>query len=693
MTLQANPLRRIFARFFPRKAVAVSSLPREAIEADLLPEEQKKELAFRYLAQGEMALLQGNLNALACFEAASNLDGQNPQVWYRQGLAFFEYGSEEGKEKALLLAGKNFKIATQLNPHYFEAWVAWGNVLLQLGRFHEEHHFLLEAKEKYQKALDQAQGQSPEILAELYWDYGIAWAEIAQHSGEALDVRLAIEAFQTSKTYQQKPSPEFLNDCGKAYLEMGLLINDSRLYIQSIEYLLQAVNASPLYFDGWISLAEAYSQLYVNTLDERYVPKASDAYAMATKMSPRDAEVWLGWGQLLGESGRHNNDPKMLRLSIEKCARAAQLDSEDPLIISQWVESLSHLGIATARLDLLIEAEDKVLKATEPFLDDPDLWHAYGICLTALGRYYEDADYYEMAIEKLQFGLSADRTDPELWHALGLAHKYYAELTQDEDLIERANRFLARAMDLKPSCPALLFDSASSLLKFSEILDDLPSLEQAIALFEMLLQNHKNAILHHPEWLFEYACALEWIGDFSEEEAHYVRAIEIFSHVLLIDPDYSSIHHHMALCYMQLGHIGGESEYYKRAIHFYRLAIRQDEENDQIWLDWGICLIHLAHHTLDSDFMHQLYMDAEQKITRAGQLGNGGAYYNLACLYSILGRLQESMELLPQALQARALPSIDELLDDDWLENLRSTSAFAQFLTALEAKLQQTREE
>ncbi len=640
-----------------------------------------------------MALLQGNLSALACFEAASNLDGNNPQIWYRQGLAFFEYGSEEGKEKALLLASKNFKIATQIEPTFFGAWVAWGNVLLQLGRFHEEHHFLIEAKEKYQKALSHAESQPKEILAELYWDYGIVWSEIAQHSGEALDVRLAIEAFQLSENLQEKPSPEFWNDCGKAYLEMGLLINDSRLYLQSIEYLQKAVSISPLYFDGWMSIAEGYSQLYINTLDERYVSKASDAFAISAKMSPRDPEVWLNWGQLLGESGRHNSDPKMLRLSIEKCARAAQLDSEDPMIISQWVECLSTLGMITARLDLLVEAEHKVLKATDQFPDDPDLWRSYGICLIAFGRYHEDTEYYELAIEKLQFGLSIDRTDPEIWHTLGIVHRYYADLTNNEELIERANRFLARAMDLKPSCPALLFDSASCLLRFSEILDDLPSLEQSVSLFEMLLQNHKETVLHHPEWLFKYGCALEGLSNFTEEEAHFSRAVEVFSHVLLIDPDFPSIHHHISLCFVQLGNISGESEFYKRAIHFYRLAIRQDEENDQVWLDWGVCLIHLAHHTFDGDFMYQLFMDAEQKISKAGQLGNSGAYYTLACLYSILGRVEDAMELIVKALHARALPLIDEFLDDDWLENLRSTSAFAQFLTALEAKLQQTREE
>lgn len=692
MSLQTSPLRRILSRFFPRKVVS-ASLPREAIEADLLPEDQKKDLALRYLSKGEMALLQGNLNALSCFEAASNLDRENPYIWYRQGLAFFEYGSEEGKEKALLLASKNFKIATQLDPTFFEAWVAWGNVLLQLGRFHEEHHYLLEAKEKYQKALEQAEGRPKEFLAELYWDYGIAWSEIAQHSGEAIDLRLAIESFQNSRRHQENPPAEFLNDFGKAYLEMGLLVNDTRLYVQSIDYLQKSVAISPRYFEGWMTLAESYAQLYINTLDERYVSKASDAYSTASKLSPSDPEVWLNWGQLLGESGKQIADPKLLRLCIEKCARAFQLDAEDPLITAQWVESLSYLGMYTGRLDLLVEAETKIIKAAEQFPDDPELWHAYGICLIAFGRYYEDGDFYEMAIEKLQYGLSLDRADPELWHALGLAHKHYATLTLNEDLSERAVRFFTKAIDLKPACPALLFDAASSLLQFSEIFDDLPSIENSIYFFELLLQGYKDAILHHPDWLFEYACAIAWLGDFVEQEKYFTRAIEIFSHVLLIDPDFPRIHERIAHCFVQLGSQSCESEYYKRAIHFFRLAARQDEENDSVWLEWGACLIHLAHHTLDSDFMNQLYMDAEIKIVQAGKLGSSGAYYTLACLYSILGRCTEAMDYIYKALAARSLPQIEELLDDEWLDNLRNTPAFAQFLTALEAKLQQSREE
>jgi tetratricopeptide (TPR) repeat protein len=655
---------------------------------DLLSDEQRKALALDYLSQAEHALLQGKLSALPLFEAASKLDGENPQIWYRQGLAFFEYSSEEGKEKALPLASKSFKYATQIDPQFFDAWVAWGNTLLQLGRFHHEHHFYLEAKEKYQKALHLTSAHTPEVLSELYWDYGIVWSEIAKHSGEAVDVKLAIEALQSSLKLQPQPSPEFLHDCGKAYLEIGLLINDARLHLQAVHYLTQATESAPQYFEGWLSLAEAYSQLYINTMDERLVPKASQAFQKAALLVPGSVDVWLSWAQILGESGRLNGDVKLLRQSAEKCARAATLDSEDPPIIAQWVESLSLLGAASNRLDLLIEAEQKILKATDAYPDDPDLWHAYGICLISFGRYYEDPDYYEMAIDKLQYGLSIDRTTAEHWHTLGLIHKCYAELTQHEDLLERANRFFAKAMDLKPSCPALLFDAARSLFHFSEITSDLPALQKAIVHFELLLQNHKGVLLQHPEWLFEYASALEWLSDFSAEEKTLNRAVEIFSHVLLIDPDYPHIHQRIANCCLEMGHHTSESEFYKKAIGFYRLALRQDEENDQLWLDWGLCLIHLAHHTLDVDFMNQLYWDAEQKISRAGQLGNPAAYYNLACLYSILGHTEEAMQFINKSLAARALPPIEEMLEDEWLDNLRDTPHFAQFLNALEAKLQ-----
>jgi Tfp pilus assembly protein PilF len=686
MLQETFSLRRIFHRFFPKRALQTAPVEKKGWEH--LSTEQKKELALQMLIQGEFSLLRGHLGAISLFEAAVQLDPQNATLWYRQGLAFFEYGSEEGKEKTLLLACKQFKIATQLDPHLFDGWVAWGNALLQLGRFHEEHHFHLEAKAKYQRAMDLSQGQSKEALHELHWDFGIVQLEIASQSGEALDYHLSIQTFQEALEYEPSPPAEFWNDLGNAYLQLGLLINDQRYFLNSAEMFQKAVKQMPHYFDGWLSLAGAYGQLYLNSMDERFAAKASDCYATAARLFPRSEEVWLHWAALLAETGRLNKNIKPLFLSVEKCARAASLLPDEIAIVGQWVESLSHLGALSGRLDLLIEAEQKIIKAVDQCPDDPDLWHAYGICLLSFAKYYEDPDYDDLAIEKLQYGLSLDRTSAELWHALGLAHKHAADLTDEMAMIERAPRFFSKAMDLKPSCPCLTFDTAAAWLHYSEALHDLEALEQSIALFEALLQQNRAALLHHPEWLFEYASALDWLGEFSGEERGFLRAIEVFSHVLLIEPDYPGIHLKIAMAYTQMGHLSGDSEYYKKALLSFRLAAVQEEENDSLWLEWGLCLIHLAHHTIDTQFMDQLYLSAEQKISKAGQLGHPSAYYNLACLQSILGQTEAALHLIQKALSLKALPPIEELLEDEWLEALRATPQFAHFLNALEAKLQ-----
>jgi hypothetical protein len=77
----------------------------------------------------------------------------------------------------------------------------------------------------------------------------------------------------------------------------------------------------------------------------------------------------------------------------------------------------------------------------------------------------------------------------------------------------------------------------------------------------------------------------------------------------------------------------------------------------------------------------QLYSDAKDKLILAGKLGNPCAYYQLCCLFSILRQYDESLFFLNKAHFFDTLPSMGELLCDDWLDNLRSTIEFHQFLS------------
>lgn len=683
---QPSSFRNLFSRIFPRKHTANETKNFDIKQWEHLSPEQKIKLTDQHLAQGEIALLNDDLSALEHFESAASISPNQFEVWYRQGLSFFDYGMRFKKEKALLIASRYFKLASQISSDRFELWAIWGSVLLQLGLAYNEHHYYLESKEKLQRAIDFNRAVSKNVLASVYWDYGLVWTELAQRSGEAVDIRLSIQAFQTSLEYQETPPPEFLNDCGNAYLQMGLLINDPRLYLQAVDYLLRAIKSDQTYIDGWISLANAYSQLYINTLDEHYATKANECYEHLCQCEPTNSDHWLGWAQILSESGKQNRDSKKICLAIEKCIRSHSINPEQALLLSQWVESLAELGVLSNRLDLLIEAEEKILKATDQFPDDPDLWLAYGLCMTAFGQYYADPTYFEQAIEKLQFGLSLDRTHAEIWHALAVAHLKTAHLTNDLDMIERSTRFFARAIDLKPSCPSLIFDSANAYLLAFELHDDEAELDHALKLYESLLQNQKEALLNHPEWMFQYAIALEWLGENTDDDNHYIRAIDLYFHVLLLEPETPKIHFHIGVCLTRLYESSLENEYLKRALHHFRFALKQDEEDDEVWLEWGIACIILGTQAHDPQITNQCFTDAEQKLLRAGQLGHLSAYYNLAGLYSITSRYAEAMEFLQKAEKSNVLPPIEEMLDDEWLDNLKQTEIFAQFLANLETR-------
>ncbi len=659
-----QPVRDLFARFFPKRLVpGHEGRP---------PEER--------LALGELALNQGNIEeAIGHFEAA-------PRLAYAQGVSLLEFSLEEKHEKGLHAAARAFRIATSAKPNQFEAWFAWGIALFHLGRRHQEHHYYLDAKEKFETAALLLGERSRELTALFHWKFGLLWSELALQSGEAVDVREAIDNLNRSLESQKEPSPRFLLDQGNAYLHLGLLTNDERLYQQSIDALRKATDRDPNLAPAWSALAGAYSQLYVSTLDERYAGLANDTFARLSKLAPREADGWVAWGQLLGETGRHNRDPKKLKSAVERSAYAHTLDPKNPFPIAQWVESLSLLGALTSRLDLLIEAEDKVQRAIEHFEGDAELSYAHGLCLHAFGDYYSDPDYYDQAIEKLQECLSYDRSNAEGWHALGNAHYALGKMIQAADIMDRAIRFHARAIDLKPSCPALLFDAANALLVQSELRDTQEPLEQALRVYESLLKNQKEAVLHHPEWLYHYAVALDWYAEFTGDENHLIRSIDLLLHVLLINPDYPHIHLRVAAAFVRLGEVAGEAEYYARAHHYFQFAARSDEEEESVWLEWGLALINLAHYTPDPELMNQYYFEAEAKILRAGQLGHPLAHYQLACLYSILGRYAESMDLIRTAQKQGSLPPLEELLEDLWLENLRGTEVFAQFLSSLEAK-------
>jgi tetratricopeptide (TPR) repeat protein len=624
-------------------------------------------LAESLVSEGEMALLKGDFSAIALFDQAEHIEANDPDLFHRQGLALFEYGSEEGKEKALHFANKKFKLAASLKKDSFHIWQAWGNTLFLLGKITGQHRYFIEASEKYQKATTLAHGQSPDLIAELYWDYGAVWMHIGEKSGEALDDQLALDAFQKASSFQEELSSEFWHDYGHTALRLAPRINDTRLYVKAINCFKHALSMGGTTFEGWKGLGIALEQLYSQTHDEDHFSQANECFQAATGSAPEDAKTWLHWARFLCDAGRRHSDVKRLRACIEKCHRAYVCDSELKEAVGIWAEALALLGVISDRLDLIYEAQNKI---AEVVTDDCN---------------FNDAEYYFQAIEQFQLGLSINRAHHKLWYAQATTYATIAQMGGDLDDYQKAIRFFNKAIDLSPSSYAIC-DLALVLSKLGEITHDQRWLEEAIVQFERALSLQKNAVYLHPEWLFHYASTLDMLGDFYEEETHYLKAIEILSHVLMIDPDFPSIHYRIALVHSHLGDLTGELDHFERAAHYYRLASKHDEDNDQIIDDWGVTLINIAERSKNLAEVDQIYRDAEHKLSHAAKLGNKESYYHLACLYSLLRQYDKGNRFLEKADAFKALPSIDEMMQDDWLDGLRMTEEFRALIAQIERR-------
>jgi tetratricopeptide (TPR) repeat protein len=354
-------------------------------------------------------------------------------------------------------------------------------------------------------------------------------------------------------------------------------------------------------------------------------------------------------------------------------------------VLAVWAEALALLGELNERLDLIYDAQNKLAEAEESAPANPEIYYSYGMCLLSFGKYFQDLDYYYQAIEKFQQGLSIDRSCHNLWHAIANAYIIVSEMEEGSEAFERASKFYKKAIDIYPSSYYIV-DHAIGLSKWGEAAHDQKLLEDSIIEFEKALQMQKNAIYLHPDWLYHYAITLDLLGAFYEEESYYAKALEILNHVLMIDPDFPHIHHRIALVCAHKAELLNEVENFYRALHHFRFAEKHEEENEQITLDWAITLINLSQHTQDSAEITTALREAETKLTAAAKLGHASAYYHLSTLYSLQEETDRSLAFLLKARQFGALPSIDDLLEDDWLEHLRCTSEFREFIAELEKR-------
>ncbi len=631
------------------------------------------------MAAGERRLLDGDQSGLELLATAADLAPNEPQLFHKQGLAIFDYACN-GNPKALHIANKRFKKATELSPQMFESWLSWANCLFLLGSATGEQHYFLSAKEKFELSLQFAEGQPPEFLLDLHWNYGLCMGRIAMHSEDPLDLQLAYSAFQKASTLNEEQPTEFWCDFGHLALRLYGTLGEIKYLHLAVDHYKLGTQTETASQAAWTYLGDAQTTFYGVTSEPEHAERASDCYAKAATLCPTDAKIWLKWAHLLCVLGKTTNEPKAFCASIEKCHKARSFGANEVELTCIWAETLSGLGSAKNRLKHLRKAEDMLDELSLKNPDDPAVFASYGRVLLDLGDYFNCVDIYFRAVEAFQSATSLDRTFHSAWHALGTCYMTLAEHEDDYTLqLERAVRFFSKALNLRPD-PTYHFDLGDALYRLADEKTDKNLLEHALHHIETALEIQKNAPYTCIDWIYTHASALALAGQLHEEESYFIQSLDLLHHILMAKPDYPDLNYRFALVYNAYADTVSDTDLYYRSFHHYRIAHMQDPDNDVLLHDWSLALMHL-HEIQDTP---QLISDAENKLFQAIKLGNSDAYYTIANLYTTQGKLDLGLFYLEKAHKFLSLPDIEELLEDEWLEPLHDVPAFQEFIARVQ---------
>lgn len=649
--------------------------------------DERELLGLLLVKQGEQQLKNSDDKALKSFELASQAAPFSAIVFFQQALAF---ASQNQNIRCLMAANNALEKAIQLEPAFIAAWFGWGCTLSNLGAINHDTAFFYQAHSKFIEADRLTQQNKTLHPEEFFWHWGICWHRLAKLSGEAVDFFKALEKFQMAASKGSNQNGLFCNDYGNVLVEIAFLLGRNELLHEAAEQYKIAVTQCPDNSAGWLNLACTYQSLYEIYDSEEYFFEANEYFERATSMNAQDCLSWLKWGDLHAANGKKFGDMDRFELSFNKFEKAYSCDPDNALVLARWGETQMLKASCTDNFELLREAELKISKAIELEPETPVFWHISGMCLNELGRYFNDVRYFEQAIAKFQQSLSLSDINSPVYH--GLAHAYYTigEITENANTIEKALPHFNRAIELAPlPSPQCWNDWGVALMKLGELTNEKKHIEAAIDKFEKAIGYKFNETSEKDielDWLYNYGCAMDFLGDFHEDAIYYEKAVQVLTHVLQIDPEYSHARYNLALSLSHLGELNADIDCFQKAVDHFQILLEHDDEDEFAWNDWGLTLTHLGVLTFDEihpEFSRAYYEQAERKFLHAIALGNTHAFYNVACLYALTKNISAAMHYLERADFCNSLPPTEDVMHDEWLDNMRHHAPFRAFISHL----------
>lgn len=624
------------------------------------------------------ALENEHENERPYLQMATQLDPNNADLWHRRGMVLMSHSSPQILEEASLC----FEKAVFLDETCFDAWHAWAGVSMHRAMIAEDVDHCLQAKEKFQKAHALIK-EVDETMATFFWHYGLMWYTLGRFSGEASDYHDALLLFRKAKSLGLN-ARDFHQDFANILVALGELINSIDMLQEAIEHYKLSLDIGE---ESWetkeeiatrsLSYGRALQLLFEKTHDTIYFQEARSLFQNALLHQPEANEARFSWGTLELFAAKLWQSVEALEQGIEKFSTLETMQPESAPVISHLAECYSLQGYHEDSLDTLQYADELAKKAIQiaPLL--PHSWLAASLASYQLGRYFFEPKYFQQACDYAAEGLRLQLDNGQLWHILAVAKFSIAEMNEDLLLLEEALTSFQKASQsdlVRMGC--LWNDWGITLLTMAELTQEIKYIQEAIEKFEIALLRQEPMNI---EWLVHYASAFEQYGDMTDGEEAYEKAIQILMHVTNTDPENVTAKYQLATCWCSLGEIRSDLTAYQKAIVELQSVVQMEPEDDMARCDLGLACLHVAASTRDL----ALFEQAEQHFLQASALGNQIVYYHLACLYTLQNNFPDAIHFLEKAFECQLLPTLEDMMEDEWLAPLLSTVHFQNFIKRL----------
>jgi tetratricopeptide (TPR) repeat protein len=620
-------------------------------------------------------------SAKKSFDHAAQLAPEDANIWYRRGLSLASLEPPTLLEECTVCLEK----ASLLDPTRFEIWHLMANVFVRRGMVSKDPAFFTQAEEIFKKA--ESLRIEPQKNPQFYWHFGIAYFMMGRHSGEAGDTHKAISCYRKAKEEGLRLEV-FYNDFANALVELSLLINSNELMFEAIELYLYSLDNAENAADSprdiavrYCNLGACYQYLFEIHHEETYFKQAEECYIQSTKILPNFSNAVAFWGYLLLYAAKLWQDVSYLEECIEKLSNLTDYADDKPLVLARMSEAFSLYGANEEELKFLTNAQELAESATIEGSDCPFAWASLALANLELGRYFADPGYFRVAVDAAEKAISLNDKIGMSWHVLAVAKFALGEYENNLQLMQEASVGFSIASKTDVGRFGYMWnDWGISLLCLGDITREKKYIQESIEKFEQAILLHEHV---NPVWLVNYGSSLDFWGEIADDEECYEKSVEVLEHALTLDPENIHAKYHLGLALCHLGELTGELTHLHRGIEVLQGLLQEDREDDSAWADLAMAYMHVAEQTQDAELKRSLLHIAEQNFMQAVSLGNQHVFYSIACLHSLLENAPAAYQFLQKAHENDSLPPLNDIMEDRWLDFMRSLPDFTQFLRKL----------